>query len=57
MAFSHRAIANNRFEVMDTTRKELLALALGRKNAVIIVEALEARFGAGEQQELFDNAA
>jgi hypothetical protein len=57
MAFSLRAIANNRFEVMDSTRKELLALALGRKNAEIIVEALEARFGSGEQQELFDNAA
>jgi hypothetical protein len=57
MAFSHRAIANNRFEIMDTTRKQLLALAIGRKSAEIIVEALEARFGAGEQQQLFDNAA
>jgi hypothetical protein len=37
---------------MDGTRRELLALAIGRRNGEIIIEALNARFGAGEQLEL-----
>jgi hypothetical protein len=52
MAFSMRCTANARYEIKDDTRKELLALALGRRNGEIIIEALNARFGSGEQLEL-----
>jgi hypothetical protein len=52
MAFSMRCTANARYEIKDDVRKELLALALGRKNAELIIEALNARFGAGDQLEL-----
>lgn len=57
MAFRARAIANNRFEIVDEGRKDLMALALGRRNADLIIEALETRFGSGEQLELPDEVA
>lgn len=58
MAFSLRATANNRWEVKDDSRKDgLMALAFGRKNAEVIVEALNARFGAGDQLDLFSEEA
>jgi hypothetical protein len=58
MAFTARAVANNRFEIMDTTTKTLLCIALGRKAGDIIIEALTARFGEGEQMSLeLDDAA
>jgi len=56
MAFALRGIANNRYEVTDTVRKELLALALGRRNGELIIEALTAHV-TGEQLELFDDVA
>lgn len=52
MAFSARATANARFELRDDARKDVLGVAYGRRNAEAIVEALNARFGAGEQLEL-----
>lgn len=52
VAFSTKAGANNRWDIRDDVRRELVGLAFGRRNAQAIVEALNARFGAGEQLEL-----
>lgn len=53
--FSARATANARYEIVEGHK--VLAIALGRESAEAIVEALNARFGPGEQLGLFEPAA
>ena len=57
VAFSLRATANARFEIKDDDRKVLIGVAFGRKAGELIVKALNAYCGPGEQMELFDKAA
>ncbi len=55
MTFRARCTANARFEVTDDRKPtDLVCIALGRRNADLVVTALNARFGGGEQLELFD---
>jgi hypothetical protein len=57
MTFQARATANARYEVTDDRQPgQLICLALGRHNADLVVDALNARFGCGEQLEMFDEA-
>jgi hypothetical protein len=54
MAFSMRCTANNRFEILSDSKRtdRLLAIAFGRKNAELVVEALNRTFGPGEPLQL-----
>lgn len=55
MTFRARVVANNRWQVTDDRHPgDLIAEAFGRRNAELVVEALNMRFGPGEQLELFE---
>jgi hypothetical protein len=51
MAFVLRCTANNRYEILDDKRA-LVAVAIGRRSAEMVVTALNRCYGPGDPLEL-----